>query len=104
MSHLAEIHETVMLVCFGFSWPINLIKHIKLRSAKSTSLPFLLLIWGGYIAGVVAKLIKLLDPAQTSPTWYLMTIYLINLAMLTANLLVYFRNRRLDRLAEAAGK
>ena len=53
---------------------------------------------------MAAKLIKLLDPAQTSPTWYLMTIYLINLAMLTANLLVYFRNRRLDRLAEAADK
>lgn len=29
-----------------------------------------------------------------------MTIYIINLVMLTANLFVYFRNAKLDRLAE----
>ena len=97
---IAELLETVMLVCFGFSWPINLVKNYKLRSAKSMSLSFLLMIWFGYVAGVAAKLIKLLSPELDSPTWYLMTIYIINLLMLTLNLFVYFRNAKLDRLAE----
>lgn len=99
-TELAEILETIMLVCFGFSWPINLIKNVKMRSAKNMSLSFLLLIWSGYVAGVAAKLIKLFTPELTNPTWYLMTIYIINLLMLTANLVVYFRNRKLDKLAE----
>ncbi len=95
-----EILETVMLVCFGFSWPINLVKNYKLRSAKSTSLSFLLLIWFGYVAGVSAKLIQLFSPDMKNPTWYLLTIYIINLIMLSANLLVYVRNKRLDAEAE----
>lgn len=96
----ADILETAMLICFGFSWPINMIKSYKLRSAKSMSLPFLLLIFGGYVMGVAAKIIKYCDPNLPDPTWYLMTIYVINLFMLGASLAVYFRNRRLDKLAE----
>ncbi len=98
---MTEILEAIMLVCFGISWPINLVKNYRLRSAKSTSLSFLFLIWFGYVAGVAAKLIQLLSPELKSPTWYLLTIYIINLIMLSANLLVYFRNRRLDRMSAA---
>ena len=52
------IFETVMLVCFGLSWPINVIKAYKARTAKATSLPFILLIFVGYIAGISAKVIS----------------------------------------------
>ncbi len=41
------VFETVMLVCFGLSWPLNVIKAFKARTAKGTSLPFLLLIITG---------------------------------------------------------
>ncbi len=98
--NITEILETIMLICFGFSWPINLIKNYRLRSAKSMSLSFLLLIWFGYVAGVTAKLIALFSPELKDPTWYLLTIYIINLTMMCANLAVYFRNARLDKLAE----
>ncbi len=93
----AQILETVMLICFGLSWPVNLVKNYRLRSAKSMSLSFLLLIWGGYVAGVTAKLIQLFAPSRPSPTWYLLTIYIVNLLMLTLNLCVWVRNRRLDK-------
>lgn len=97
---VTEILEAIMLVCFGFSWPINLVKNYRLRSAKSMSLPFLLLIWSGYVAGITAKLIQLVSPEYNNPTWYLLTIYIINLLMLSANLVVYVRNKRLDKLAQ----
>ena len=55
---MSGIFETVMLVCFGLSWPLNVIKAYKARTAKGTSLPFILLIITGYIAGITAKLIS----------------------------------------------
>lgn len=100
--NITEVLETIMLVCFGVSWPVNLVKNFKLRSAKSTSLTFLLLIWLGYVAGVSAKILQLVNPALKNPSWYLLTIYIINLVMLSANLVVYYRNQKLDERSIAA--
>ncbi|MBQ3516346.1 MAG: hypothetical protein IJA29_03895 [Lachnospiraceae bacterium] len=86
---MSPLLETFMLVCFGLSWPINVMKAIKARSAKSMSLPFILLIISGYVAGISAKLLS----HQIN---YVLVVYFINLAIVTVNLLVYFRNRHLD--------
>ena len=87
---IAPILETIMLVCFGFSWPINLIKAYKARTAKSTSLPFVLLIIAGYIAGISAKIIM-------GNINYVLVAYLLNLAIVSLNLVVYFRNVTFDK-------
>ena len=52
---MAEILEIIMLLCFGASWPLNVIKSYKARTAKGKSLAFLLLIIIGYIAGITSK-------------------------------------------------
>ena len=88
----APILETIMLVCFGFSWPMNLIKAYKARTAKSTSLPFILLIITGYIAGISAKI-------ANGNLNYVLIAYLLNLAIVSLNLVVYFRNVALDKKA-----
>ena len=44
---MAEIFEVVMIVSFGVSWPLNVIKAYKARTAKGKSLAFLLLILFG---------------------------------------------------------
>ena len=87
---IAPILETIMLVCFGFSWPMNLVKAYKARTAKSTSLPFVLLIIMGYIAGISAKIIM-------GNINYVLVAYLLNLAIVSLNLVVYFRNVTLDK-------
>ena len=69
---MSEILETAMLICFGFSWPINLVKNIKCKSAKGMSLPFILLLIIGYIAGISAKLI-------TGRMNYVLLVYFLNL-------------------------
>ena len=79
-----------MLVCFGFSWPLNVIKAYKARTAKGTSLPFILLIIMGYIAGISAKIIS----GQIN---YVLIAYIINLAIVSLNVVVYFRNTALDK-------
>ena len=89
---IAPILETIMLVCFGFSWPMNLIKSYKARSAKNSSLPFILLIITGYIAGISAKIVL-------GNINYVLVAYLLNLAIVSLNLIVYFRNMALDKKA-----
>ena len=56
---MAEILETIMLICFGCSWPMNAYKNAKAKSAKNMSLSFTLLIITGYVAGIAAKFIAI---------------------------------------------
>lgn len=90
---MGSLFETLMLVCFGLSWPINMMKAYKARTAKGTSLPFLLLIITGYLGGIAAKIIS-------GSINYVLIVYLINLAIVLLNLAVYFRNVSLDRKSE----
>jgi len=87
---MPQILETVMLVCFGLSWPINLVKNIKAKTARATSLKFIVLIILGYLAGIAAKIVS----GQYN---YVLVAYFVNLIFVTANLFVYFLNRRYDR-------
>lgn len=87
---MGSILETLMLVCFGFSWPLNVMKAFKAKTAKGTSLPFILLIVAGYIAGITAKLI-------TNQINYVLIAYIVNLAIVSLNIVIYFRNVSLDK-------
>ena len=49
MNTFASIMEMMMVVCFGISWPLNIIKAWRSRSAKGISLPFYFFIWIGYV-------------------------------------------------------
>ncbi len=93
MNSIGSIFEAIMLVCFGFSWPMNLIKAYRARTAKSTSLPFILLIITGYISGIVAKFLNGVHIGNL----YVLIAYFINLAIVSLNLIVYFRNVALDK-------
>ena len=94
---MAEILETVMLISFGISWPINLIKAFKARSVKGTSLIFLFLIDFGYVAGILSKFLNKTYMANFGEKWYVLVVYIINFIMVTLNIAVYFRNKKLDR-------
>lgn len=91
---LAHLFEAVMLVCFGFSWPLNVRKAYKARTAKGTSLAFIVLIITGYIAGITAKFIH----HQYN---YVLAVYFLNLLIVFTNVLVYIRNKSLDKKAGA---
>ncbi len=87
---IGHLFEALMLVCFGFSWPLNVIKAYKAKSAKGTSLAFIILIITGYVAGIAAKVIN----HQFN---YVLAVYFLNLAIVMSNLIVYFRNVALDK-------
>ena len=56
---MATVCEIILLVCFGASWPFNVIRAYKARTAKGTSLLFTLLIEIGYISAIIGKFILL---------------------------------------------
>ena len=89
---MTDLLETLMILCFGLSWPINVYKNIRARTAKSMSLGFILLIIVGYIAGITAKILM-------GRINYVLAVYVLNLAIVTVNLVVYFINRNLDKAA-----
>lgn len=97
---MAEIFEVIMIVSFGASWPMNVMKSWKARTAKGKSLAFLCLILFGYVAGIIGKFINPVYMAEIGEKWYVLFFYFLNFIMVAMDLVLYFRNKRLDKLAE----
>ena len=91
---MSELLEIFMVVSFGASWPFNVIKSYRARTTKGKSLLFLVLIFFGYICGIISKL------TAESFKWYVLFFYVLNLIMVGADLLLYIRNSKLDKAAE----
>ena len=94
---MAEILEIVMIVSFGASWPLNVMKSYKARTTKGKSLSFLCLIFFGYIAGIASKFMNPSYMAAFGEKWYVLFFYVLNLLMVGIDLILYFRNRNLDK-------
>ena len=97
MEILAEVLEITMVVSFGASWPFNVMKSWKARTTKGKSLLFLCLIFFGYIAGIASKLVNEAYMASFASKWYVLCFYVLNLLMVGADLILYARNRKLDK-------
>lgn len=94
---MAEILEIIMIVSFGASWPLNVIKSYKARTAKGKSIAFLLLIFFGYIAGIASKFVNPAYMAAFSEKWYVLFFYVLNFIMVGADIVMYIRNLKLDK-------
>lgn len=87
---LSQILEVMMVVSFGLSWPLSIIKSYKTRTTKGKSIFFLYCIWLGYAAGIASKLVS-------GPLNYVIYFYILNFIMVFVDIALYYRNRRLDR-------
>lgn len=97
---MAEFLEVLMIVSFGASWPLNVVKSYKARTTKGKSLAFLCLIFFGYIAGISSKLLNESYMASIATKWYVLFFYVLNLIMVGADLILYARNYKLDKQNE----
>lgn len=96
---MAEILEITMILSFGASWPLNVMKSWRARTTKGKSLPFLCLIFFGYIAGIASKLVNADYMANFADKWYVLFFYVLNLIMVGCDLALYYRNCLLDKKA-----
>ena len=100
MPEISEILEVIMIVSFGASWPMNVMKSWKARTTKGKSLAFLCLILFGYVAGITGKFLNPAYMAAFASKWYVLFFYVLNFIMVSADLILYFRNKRLDAQRE----
>lgn len=96
---MSELFEILMLISFGASWPLNVIKSYRARTTKGKSLAFLCLIIAGYVAGIASKFENDAYMAAIGEKWYVLFFYFLNLTMVSADLLMYFRNKHIERRA-----
>ena len=81
--------EAGMLFCFGFAWPFNIYKSYKARTNTGKSLLFLIVIWMGYLLGIIHKA---LSPDHDFILW----LYVINVFMVSVDIALYYRNKVID--------
>jgi len=90
MQHLIHIlnnpnfnaYEILMLVCFGASWPVAVLKTYQTKSIKGKSFLFLVLILLGYIFGVIYKITTDFD--------YVIWLYIANGVLVLADMTLWF--------------
>jgi hypothetical protein len=88
-----SVFELIMLVCFGISWPFSVYKSWKSKSTKGKSPVFLVVIWLGYVSGIVHKILYSRD--------LIILVYVFNLVMVGIDIGFYIVNRRRERAQTA---
>ena len=90
---MGQLFEVLMLLCFGISWPFNIAKSWKSRTAKGKSLIFELCIVVGYLCGIAGKFV-------TGNVTYVVAVYILDVTMVCIDIVLTLRNMALDKLAE----
>ena len=88
--NIVHVLEAGMLVCFGISWPFNIAKSLRSRTAKGKIVIYEILVVVGYFFGLAAKIIL-------GDVNYVMIFYIVDILMVTTDIILTLRNRRLDR-------
>ena len=88
---VSEIMEVIMILCFGASWPFNVMKSYRTRSTKGKSLSFLVLIFSGYACGIIGKL------AAPTLNGFVLFFYVLNMTMVGADIVLYALNYRREK-------
>lgn len=84
-----SVFEIIMLLCFGMAWPFSIYKSYTSKQTKGKSVVFLLVIVIGYLSGIIHKLLYNRD--------WVVLLYMLNLLMVSADITLFFRNRRLEK-------
>jgi len=84
-----SIFEIIMLLCFGAAWPFSIRRSWTSRTTAGKSLFFLIVVDLGYISGILHKLIYSYD--------LVLFLYILNGLMVTTDIFIFFRNRKLDQ-------
>ena len=96
---VTQLCEIAMLCLFGCSWPFNIAKALRAKTAKGKSVVFELLVLTGYLIGLFGKLYAY---RQTGVLAYSTWFYMANMLMVSVDLALYIVNARRDRAINGA--
>jgi len=83
---ISSIFEAAMLICFGMAWPLSIYKSWTSKTNKGKSLFFLVILFAGYICGILFKI--------TGNTDKIIILYILNASMVFTDIMIYFRNNK----------
>ncbi|MBP5791664.1 MAG: hypothetical protein J6W80_05365 [Kiritimatiellae bacterium] len=86
----AQILEFMMLFAFGFSWPFAIARTLKAKRVDGKSPAFMAIVLFGYLCGILAHVV------EGTKLW-LVAVYLADMALVSTDLVLYFRYARLNR-------
>ena len=86
-----QLLEAMMMICFGVSWPVAIVKTLRTRRTEGKSLAFLVLILVGYLAGIAAKLVEAAF-AHAWPNWVTL-LYLANAILVLTDIALFLKFR-----------
>ena len=90
---MSQILEVIMLVLFGLSWPFNILKSIRSRTAKGKTLTFHFFIIVGYLCGLASKFVG-------GNITYVVYFYMVDIILVSTDLVLTIRNIRLDKVRD----
>ena len=91
---IPQFCEIAMLCLFGCSWPFNIAKALRTKTAKGKSVVFEVLVIVGYLIGLFGKLYAY---RQTGTLAYSVWFYIADILMVSVDLGLYIVNARKDR-------
>ena len=95
MIDVTQLCEIAMLCIFGASWPFNIAKSLRSKTAKGKSVIFELLVILGYCFGLFGKIWAY---KQTGILAYSTWFYVADITMVAIDVVLFFRNTKLDRM------
>ena len=90
---MAQFFETCMLICFGLSWPFNIAKSLRSKTAKGKSMGFQIVVIVGYLMGLAGKFVS-------GNVTYVAAVYVLDILMVSCDFIITLRNHRLDKMRE----
>ncbi len=104
---IVDLLEALTIFCFGLSWPISIRKSWISRTAKGKSLFFEVFLLVGYACGIAKKAIEAGGFFGITPkTGFIFALsfffYVLNLIEISVDVALYFRNKKLDEVADKA--
>ena len=98
---MTDLLEALTILCFGLSWPISIRKSIVSRTAKGKSLFFEIFLVIGYLFGIVRKIILTVQGGSGFIFFLSFFFYVLNFVEISIDVGLYFRNKKLDELADS---
>ena len=98
---ITDLLEALTIFCFGLSWPISIRKSIVSRTAKGKSLFFEVFLLIGYACGIVRKIIQVAGGSSGFMFYLSFFFYVLNFIEISVDVALYFRNKKLDAIADA---
>jgi hypothetical protein len=94
-----QILEAGMLICFGISWPVDILRTWRVRRTEGKSLAFMFLVLVGYTLGLGSKLAR----AQAGePMEGVSALYVLNALFIIVDIVLTMRLRAAANLRSSS--